>query len=105
MICLKNSMPKTSSSESARLLARILDETLGLGDRKIEFNDGTPLLGTLPELDSMTIAAVVIAMEEELGHRIDEDDIRAEIFESFGSLRRFFDAQLVAHESSYQSGC
>ncbi len=104
MICLKNSMPDNVDSMSALALTRILNEALGLRERKIEFNDDTPLLGALPELDSMTIAAVVMAMEEEIGRPIEEDDISAEIFESFGGLRRFFESQLAAHESTHQSG-
>ena len=40
-------------------LKNILGEILGLGDRAARMNDATPLLGSLPELDSMAVVSVI----------------------------------------------
>jgi len=49
----------------------------------------TPLLGAVPELDSMTIVNVITSLEEQFGIVIEDDEISAELFESLGSLAQF----------------
>ena len=44
----------------------ILDDALGLNGRAQAFSLETPLLGALPELDSMAVVAVINLMEERL---------------------------------------
>ncbi len=61
---------------------------LGLdADRVARFDDETLLFGALPELDSMAVATLLTDFEDRLGIRIDDDDVDAESFESFGALR------------------
>lgn len=67
----------------------ILDEALALGGRGRYFGRSTPLLGTLPEFDSMAVVSLVTAMEERFGITIDDDDLTAETFETVGSLLAF----------------
>jgi acyl carrier protein len=54
----------------------------------------TPLLGNLPELDSMAVVELVARMEGELGIRIHDDEISAETFATLGSLTAFVDGKL-----------
>ncbi len=71
----------------------ILRSTLQLGGRADAWNADTPLLGAVPEMDSMAVVAILTAMEERYGIVIDDDDVSAEIFATVGSLGRFLAAQ------------
>lgn len=60
---------------------------LGLSaDRVAQFDDETLLFGALPELDSMAVASLLTDFEDRLGIHIDDDDVDAESFETFGAL-------------------
>jgi acyl carrier protein len=69
----------------------LLDETLGLGGRAGNMTASTPLLGNLPELDSMAVVEIVTRLEAEFGIRIHDDEISAETFSTLGSLTAFVD--------------
>jgi acyl carrier protein len=78
---------KTSQRHSTTEAVRdVLREVLGLGQRADALKARTPLLGDLPELDSMAVATVLTALEERLGITIDDLDISADSFETFGNL-------------------
>lgn len=70
-------------------IAGILDEILSLSGRSASFTDSTPLLGALPELDSMAVVAIITEMEERLGILVADDEIDGQAFETFGSLCAF----------------
>ena len=74
----------------------ILRDALHLGDRAGRLNPGSALLGALPELDSMAVIAVITAMEEHFGFVVDDDEISAETFATFGSLVRFVENKVAA---------
>jgi len=85
----------TRSLDADTSLRQCLAETLGLSDERVAaFDDETPLFGALPELDSMAVAAILTDLEDRLGIVIDDDDIDAETFETFGSLKAFLDRKL-----------
>ncbi len=67
---------------------RLLDQVLGLGGRSLGFGRDTPLLGALPEFDSMAVVSLLTALEESFGIVID-DDIDGESFATVGSLVDF----------------
>lgn len=70
----------------ARLRA-LLADVLGLPARQVEaFAADTTLFGALPEFDSMAVAHLLTALEEELHVVIEDDDVEAEDFATFGSL-------------------
>jgi len=66
-------------------------EVLGLQDRAATLSASTGLLGSLPELDSMAVVALVTELEERFGITVDEADISAETFETIGTLAAFVD--------------
>jgi acyl carrier protein len=68
---------------------RILDEVLSLGGRAKAFTPDTPLLGAIPELDSMAVVTLITSLEEQLGIIVDDDDIDGSTFETVGSLTAF----------------
>lgn len=73
---------------------RILDEVLSLGGRSLSFTRDTPLLGAIPELDSMAVVALITSMEDQLGLIVDDDDIDGATFATVGSLVDFVDGKL-----------
>jgi acyl carrier protein len=72
----------------------VVVETLGIEDRAATLDAGTPLLGSLPELDSMAVLEVILALEERFGIAIDGDDVTADAFETLASLAALVDAKL-----------
>lgn len=49
----------------------------------------TPLLGSIPELDSMAVVNLITALEEHFGIEVSDDEISASTFETVGSLAAF----------------
>lgn len=74
----------------------VLGESLDLGDRVDGFDATTLLFESLVEFDSMGLVTVVLALEERFDIAIDDDEIDAETFETFGSLTRFIEGKLAA---------
>jgi acyl carrier protein len=77
-----------------RQLAAILDEVLSLDGRAKSFGRLTPLLGAVPELDSMAVVALITTCEERLGITIDDDEIDGSTFATLGSLADFVACKL-----------
>ncbi len=72
----------------------VLDRALSLKGRGDAFERDTPLLGALPELDSMAVLAVITALEEQYGFVIHDDEIAGATFATLGSLVDFVEAKL-----------
>ena len=71
-------------------LRALLAETLGLPKKRIaEFDADTALFGALPEFDSMAVAHFLTGFEEKFGVIIEDDDVEAEDFATFGTLLAF----------------
>ena len=75
--------------EIERKVRQVLDSTLMLRGRAREFRADTPLLGALPELDSMAVAYLITALEEQVGITVEDDDIDGAVFATFGALVGF----------------
>jgi acyl carrier protein len=82
--------------QSLHEVKRILGQTLQLGDKAKSFEPATPLFGAIPELDSMSIVTVLLALEEHFGFSIADDEIDAETFATVGALVAFVDRKLAA---------
>ena len=74
----------------------ILDEVLGLEGRSAAMGRDTPLLGALPELDSMAVVSVITTLEERFGFAIDDDDLDASSFATVGALADFVQTRLAS---------
>lgn len=72
----------------------ILASLLGRKDSDEPFDKDTALLGSFPELDSMAVVNLITDLEEEFGFFIEDDEISAETFETFGSLCAFVEGKL-----------
>lgn len=77
-----------------REILAIIDEVLSLGGRGTTFTRDTPLLGAIPELDSMAVVNLITAIESRLDIVIDDDDIDGSTFATVGSLVDFAAAKL-----------
>ena len=77
-------------------IVRVLDESLGLNGRSASFTRETPLLGAMPELDSMAVIGLITTLEEQFGLVVDDDDLDASIFATVGSLCDFVSDKLAA---------
>jgi len=67
----------------------LLIDVLNLGPAGQGLTADSPLLGSLPELDSMAVVTLIGALDEHFGIAIDDDDISASTFATLGSLAAF----------------
>ena len=71
-------------------LRAVLVDVLGLDEQKVRrFDESSPLFGALPEFDSMAVAGLLTELEERLGIFIEDDEVDADMLETFGSLLTF----------------
>ncbi|THF61615.1 acyl carrier protein [Pseudothauera rhizosphaerae] len=64
----------------------ILDNTLSLQGRTAGMERESPLLGAIPELDSMAVVAIIAAVEERFDVVFEDDEIDGQSFATVGSL-------------------
>lgn len=84
--------PQPQSADVDTALRQLLAETLGLSKARVAaFDDSTELFGALPEFDSMAVANLLTGIEETFSVLIEDSDVEAEDFASFGSLKAFVD--------------
>ncbi|WP_341643618.1 acyl carrier protein [Thauera sp. SDU_THAU2] len=72
----------------------ILDDVLSMKGRALEFDASTPLLGAVPELDSMAVVGVINMLEERFGFYVEDDEIDGATFETVGALVEFVSGKL-----------
>lgn len=63
-----------------------MGEALSLGDRAYELKPDSQLLGALPELDSQAVLNVLMAIEEQFGITVEDDEVDAQVFETMDGL-------------------
>ena len=71
----------------------ILDEVLQLGARAAELNANSPLLGAIPELDSMAVAGLLTEIEDRMEISIEDDEVEFDMLETYGALLDFVTAK------------
>ncbi|MBN8441165.1 MAG: acyl carrier protein [Thauera sp.] len=67
----------------------LLDEVLCLNGRGLSFDADTALLGSVPELDSMAVLAVIHAIEERFDIAVPDDEIDGNSFATVGTVVEF----------------
>lgn len=75
-------------------IRNVLRDALNLGPRADNISADTPLLGGIPEFDSMAVVTVVTMIEDEFGISVDDDELAADVFTTIGSLSSFVAAKL-----------
>ena len=85
-----------SRVEIDRTLKAILVDVLGIApDDADSFVNDTGLFGHRPELDSMAVAGLFTEIEDRFDILIDDDDVEAEMLETYGGLLAFVEMQVV----------
>ena len=75
---------------------RLLDEVLSLEGRSSTFTLETPLMGAIPELDSMAVVSLITGLENHFGLVVDDDDMDGSTFATVGSLVDYVSSKLPA---------
>lgn len=71
-------------------LRALLADVLGMTTNRVaSFDAETELFGALPEFDSMAVASLLTGIEETFDVLIEDDDVEAEDFVTFGALCAF----------------
>ena len=73
---------------------KILDEVLSLKGRTAAMRRDSPLMGAIPELDSMAVVALITTLEERFGFAVADDDLDGSSFATVGSLSDFVASKL-----------
>lgn len=74
---------------------QVLDEVLCLDGRANGWGLEQPLLGAVPELDSMAVIGVLNLLEERFGFIVADDDVDGRTFETVGTLVGFVAEKLA----------
>lgn len=73
---------------------QIVGDALQLGFVRLEgLERDTPLVGHLPELDSMAVVTLITALEENFGFVVDDDDDMSQAFGTLGSLTHYVETK------------
>ncbi len=64
----------------------VLNDALHLQGRALAFDGSTPLLGAMPELDSMAVLALITGLENQFGIAFQDDQLDGAAFATVGSL-------------------
>jgi acyl carrier protein len=67
---------------------------LVLGDEVESLEATSPLLGAIPELDSVGVISVLTALEEEYDIVVEDDEISAAVFNTLGTLTEFLEEKV-----------
>jgi acyl carrier protein len=73
---------------------QVVADVLQLGARAQQLDGSSPLLGAIPEFDSMAVVSVITALEQQFGIVFDDDEISAEVFQTIGTLVDFVNGKL-----------
>ncbi len=72
--------------DTEQALRTVLADVLNLDGRAMGLTASSPLLGALPELDSMAVAALIAAIEDHFSVTFEDEDLTEQTFATFGSL-------------------
>jgi acyl carrier protein len=75
-------------------IKKILINNLNLNERMGGLKMTSPLLGAIPELDSMAVVGIITSLEESFDFSVYDDEISADSFKTLGSLVDFVERKL-----------
>ena len=68
--------------------------TLHIEDQADDLGPETGLYGNLPELDSLTVIKLIVALQKRFGIEIEIDEIVGDIFDTLGQLAAFVESKV-----------
>jgi acyl carrier protein len=75
---------------------KVVGSALQIDGRVQKMDPAAPLLGAVPELDSMAVVSLIGALEEHFGITVEDDEIGASTFETLGSLALYIERKISA---------
>jgi acyl carrier protein len=76
--------------DTSQQVVSLLGSVLNLGEERARrLTPESPLLGAIPELDSMAVVLLLTAIEEKFGFSIDDDEVDAMTFATLSHLVGF----------------
>jgi acyl carrier protein len=85
---------EVSTAATLEAVKAVVVSTFAIEDRAGSLDAGSPLLGSMPELDSMGVLELVNELEQRFAIEFDGEDVSAESFETLGSLTALVDEKL-----------
>lgn len=76
-------------------IKKILADVLGLNERISTITTDTLLLGNIPELDSVAVVSVILALEKNFSISINDDEISAQTFQTLDTLINFVENKIA----------
>ncbi len=76
-------------------IKKILADVLGLDERISLMTTDTFLLGNIPELDSVAVVTIILALEKNFSISINDDEISAQTFQTLGTLINFVENKIA----------
>lgn len=89
----RNPVEPSPSAVTVDEVKAVVVETLAVEERADTIDASTPLLGSLPELDSFAVIELVMALQERFGIVVEDEDVSAEVFETLASLAAFVESK------------
>lgn len=87
----------TAPADSTLIGVRdVLVRVLAIEERVDEIDESTGLLGELPELDSLAVVELAVALENRFGIEIADDAFTGEVFATVGTLARFVSEEIAS---------
>jgi acyl carrier protein len=88
-----STMDTTTSPNTLDGVITVLTRTLGIEDRAASLDAETPLFGSMPELDSLAVVELAVALEAHFDIVVDDEDFTGDVFETVGTLAAFVEEQ------------
>jgi acyl carrier protein len=86
---------EVSTAATLEAVKAAVVETFGIEERAATMDASSPLLGSLPELDSMGVLELVHELEQRFDVEFDGEDVSAESFETLGTLTALLESKLA----------
>ena len=90
----------TNTSHTTEI-KKILADTLELGNRIDAIELDTILLGNIPELDSVAVVTIILALEKNFSIAITDDEISAKTFATLGTLVDFVEQKIADRDKQF----
>lgn len=89
-----NERTKDGALDTYKEVVRVLDDTLNLKRSVAALPEDAPLLGGIPELDSMAVVSVIGTLEERFGVTFADDELDGSAFATVKSLVALVESKL-----------
>lgn len=90
----------TNTSHTTEI-KKILADILELGNRIDAIEPDTILLGNIPELDSVAVVTIILALEKNFSIAITDDEISAKTFSTLGTLVDFVEQKIADRDKQF----